>query len=98
MGVLFNILLFTILNVISFINAQNRFMNREELGIRFSNCCNFVWGFPLKMFRGDFFIEDSFILYYIVINTIIYVFCGFFFGFLFKFIWSKISQRQMELK
>ena len=49
MGVLFNVLLFIALNLISFVNAHNRFIEGQN-GIRFSGWIDYTWGFPIKMF------------------------------------------------
>ena len=92
MGVLFNVLLWTVLNLITFIDRRNNFIALENSEISFSG--DFDWGFPLPMFMN----QQLFDPHYLVINTIVYVVCGFFFGFLFKFIWSKISRHQAELK
>jgi len=88
MGVLFNILLWTFLNLINFFEARNSFLEWEN-AIGASYLGEFNWGVPFPMFMNT---------YYLVLNTIVYVACGFFFGFLFKFVWSKISQRRAELK
>lgn len=94
MGVLFNILLWTMLNIISFHIAQSSFVERESSLFGFGSYSGFSWGFPFAMFRNYFFADE----YLLVFNVIVYVICGFFFGFLFKFIWSKISRRRVELK
>ena len=95
MGVLFNILLSTTLNLLTFIETQKNFvaMNSSDLGMFPINGWN--WGFPYPMFNyPELFIYAD----YLLINFSICVFSSFFFGFLFKFIWSKISLRRAELK
>jgi|SRR5688572_28027125 hypothetical protein len=92
MGVLFNILLWTILNVVSFVNVRNSHDGLENLGFGVFHA---AWGFPIPMFSyPDFFMYIK----YLFINAFVYVFCGFVFGFLFKFVWSKISSRRIEVK
>lgn len=88
MGVLFNILLWTILNIADFFATRNDFLYWENRGIKFSHIGDFDWGIPFSMFVG----HELFNAFNLVLNTIVYVFCGFFFGFLFKFVWSKISR------
>lgn len=90
MGVLFNILLFTMLNVISFTVNQSEY---EKSEIKFAPA-GFSWGFPFNWGKNySVFIEGSSIL-----NIIAAVFGCLMFGFLFKFIWSKISSNRAELK
>ena len=94
MGVLFNVMLWTILNIISFLVARDRVTEREMSLIEFGWYSGFSWGFPFEMFR-NYFLADE---YLVVFNVIIYVVCGFFFGFLFKFVWSKITLHRAKLK
>jgi len=90
MGVLFNILLFTIWNVISFTVNNSEYENRE---IKFAPA-GFNWGFPFNWGENySVFIEGGSIL-----NIITAVFSGLVLGFLFKLVWSKISQQRIELK
>jgi hypothetical protein len=91
MGVLFNILLWTMLNLATYIAARNE-VNRA--GVTFSSSTGYSWGVPFGMFRGRMLWDE----YAMVANAVIYVACGFFFGFLFKFVWSKISRRRIEVK
>ena len=93
MGVLFSVLLFTILNIASFVMARKNYA-RESLEAPFFGHFGYSWGFPIEMFRN----EGRFEPFLLVFNTAIYVACAFFFGFLFKFVWSKISRRGAELK
>jgi hypothetical protein len=93
MGVLFDIVLFTILNIASFVIARNTF-EQESLEPPFFGHFGYSWGSPFEMFRNVSLV-DPFVL---VLNIGIYVACGFLFGFLFKFIWSKISSNRAELK
>jgi hypothetical protein len=95
MGVLFNILLFTVLNLMTFFETRKNFIAMENSGIRAYPAYGWRWGFPFPMFNYDYFFIDGFVL---IFNAIVYIVCGFFFGFLFKFVWSKISQRRIELK
>jgi hypothetical protein len=88
MGVLFNILLFTLLNIASRVIARKN-CEQESLEAPFWGHFGYSWGFPIEMFR-NVYLAHPFLL---VFNIAIYVACGFFFGFLFKFVWSKISRR-----
>ena len=90
MGVLFNVLLWTLLNLANYIVARNE-INRA--GLTFADSTH-SWGVPFAMFRGRMLWDE----YAMAANAVIYVFCGFFFGFLFKFVWSKISSNCAELK
>jgi uncharacterized membrane protein YbjE (DUF340 family) len=99
MGVLFNVLLFTLLNVGSYIIAHNNFVKGEieresaQINVSWANY-GFSWGFPFGWEEKINVIEGA----GGILNIIIAVFCGFAFGFLFKFIWSQISSRRIELK
>lgn len=89
-GVVFNILLFTLLNLISFTVKRNEYENSE---IKFAPA-GFSWGFPFNWGENySVFIEGSSIL-----NIIAAVFGYLAFGFLFKFIEAKISLRRIKLK
>ena len=99
-GVVFNILLFTLLNVGSYIIAHNDFVKREiereNSLINFSGGnYGFSWGFPF-VWEAKYFniIEGG----GAILNVIVWVVCGLLFGFLFKYIWSKVSSRRIELK
>ena len=94
MGVLFNVLLFTILNVASYKIAviESEKIHSE---IMFSPCCRFSWGFPFGWEEKLFDVIEG---GGAILNVLIAVFCGFMFGFLFKFVWSKISSPNTELK
>ena len=89
MGVLFNVVLWTILTLISFKIAQNDYLRREHSEIRIS-CCDDIgsWGIPFNWTEKYFVIEGA----GTILNIIIMAACGFVFGFLFKFVWSKISR------
>ena len=90
MGVLFNILLFTIFNIVSFVIAQNKHLaGRGE--IHFPDY-GFGWGFPFVWGEQFFVVEGA----GTILNVVIWVFCGFFFGFFFKFVWSKIVRRGVK--
>jgi len=94
MGVLFNVLLWTILNIISYAIAENRhfeFIRKYAFGSDY----RFAWGFPFKWSEKYFNVIEG---AGIILNVFIMVSCGFLFGFLFKFIWSKISRNRAELK
>lgn len=98
MGVLFNILLWTILNVVSFKKAESEFfqrrIERERSGLNFP-CCDYIgsWGVPFDWTETYFVIGGA----GTILNIIIMTACGFAFGFLFKFVWSKISRRGVGL-
>jgi hypothetical protein len=93
MGVLFNVVLFTLLNIVSFVIARKNY-EQESLEAPFFGHFGYHWGFPIEMFQNEH-LAHPFLL---VFNVAIYVACGFFFGFLFKFAWSKISRYRAELK
>jgi hypothetical protein len=94
-GVLFNILLFSALNFFSYLIAYKRHLGyRKDTNI--SGVSGFPsWGFPFNWGDGHFniiwFGNE-------VLNFLILAFCGFAFGFLFRFVWSKTSSRRAELK
>lgn len=98
MGVLFNVVLFTALNTISFIAAESEYLQRqierERSGISFP-CCDGIgsWGFPFDWTEKHSIIEGA----GAILNIIIVAACGFAFGFLFKFVWSKISRARGEI-
>ncbi len=94
MGVLFNILLFTILNIVSYKIAEDEVARKQAEIISFAPCCRIKWGIPFDWDAKYFVIEGAGAIF----NIIIIAFCAFAFGFLFKFVWSKISQRNAELK
>jgi len=91
MGVLFNVLLFTAANLVSYQIALSEYENQE---IRFSPCCRLIWGFPLSWGETYYVIVEG----GTILNIFFWIVCGFAFGFLFKFVWSQISRRQAELK
>ena len=99
MGVLFNVLLWTSLNVVSFKSAESEFLQRqierERSELKFP-CCDYMenWGVPFNWTAKYLVIEGA----GTILNIIIIAACGFAFGFLFKFVWSKISHQQNELK
>jgi len=98
MGVLFNILLWTILNIIGLVIAQNDFLQREleweNSEVKFCCVSRGSWGIPFDWEAKYFVIEGAGAILNIVIMSV----CGFGFGFLFKFIWSKISSNRADLK
>jgi hypothetical protein len=92
MGVLFNLLLFTILNVANFNVAENEYLNSGLVNFAPNN--GFRWGFPFN--RGENYsviIEGGSIL-----NIIAVILGSLLFGFLFRFVWSKISRHRANLK
>ena len=95
-GVLFIIVIFIGFNFVSYFAAyrnHQEYMNRE---IKFSSVYGFPsWGFPFNWDENFFTVIDG---AGGIINILIAAFCSFVFGFLFKFIWSKISSRRIELK
>ena len=99
MGVLFNVLLFTVLNVVSFKLAENDYLRRlaeyerSETRISFGVSWD-SWGIPFDWTTKYFMIEGA----GTILNIIIMAACGFAFGFLFKLVWSKISGHRAELK
>ena len=95
MGVLFDVLLFTILNVLSFTAAGNNFMNGRREEMNFGPHDGVPWGFPFRWNEKLFNVIEG---GGAILNIFITVLGGFIFGFMFKFIWSKISSRRVELK
>jgi hypothetical protein len=95
-GVLFNILLFTVFNLLSYFAAYKRSHEYTDMMIGISPVRRFPsWGFPFAWEGTNFniiwFGNEA-------LNFLIIAFCGFAFGFLFRFIWSKIPSRRAELK
>ncbi len=91
-GAVFNILLFTILNITSYKIAENEYLKSGLVNFAPNN--GFRWGFPFNWGENySVFIEGSSIL-----NIIVAAFGCLVFGFLFKFVWSKISSNRAELK
>jgi len=91
MGVLFNIVLWTILNIVSLINLRSKIAELENRGM--TGWIDLRWGFPFPMFDYDSGFIDGIVL---IGNAIVYVLGAFFFGFLFKIVWSKISRHHAE--
>ncbi len=88
-GVLFNVLLFSVLNFLSYVVAYWRYLKYGNVDSQLADVGGFPsWGFPLAWGQGT---EDA-------LNFVILAFCGFVFGFLFRFVWSKISSRPSPLK
>lgn len=94
-GVLFVVLLFSILNFISYLIAYKRHIGYKRDAKIFGVGGFPAWGFPFSWGDGQFnimwFGNE-------VLNFIILAICGFAFGFLFRFVWSKISSRRVGLK
>lgn len=93
-GFAINILLFIILNILSFVISYNEFINRK---IKFSHS-GYDWGFPAEMYRnftGYPYNEVGFTLDGVFINALFVVVSGFILGHLSKFVWSKISARKL---
>ena len=89
MGVLFNVLLWTILNLVTLFEARRKSAECEAMNFAASSCYFYdYWGFPFRMFYLKEFFVDGIVL---LGNAVIYVFGAFFFGFLFKYVWSAIS-------
>ena len=84
MGVLFNVLLWTVLNLTAFLNARS---DVERVGLTFSDSISYSWGIPFEMFRGRMLWDE----YAMVANAVVYVTGGFFFGFLFKYVNARNS-------
>ncbi len=87
-GILFDILLFVLLNIVSYKVALKNFM-QESLKAPFYGHFGYSWGFPVEMFQNERLIHPL----PLIINAAIYVACGFCFGFLFKFIWAKFQEK-----
>jgi hypothetical protein len=98
MGVSLNILLFTMLNVISFKLAENDYIRRrmewEKSEIKFSGGGPSLggWGLPFDWNAKYFVIEGA----GAILNIIIMAACGFAFGFLFKFVWKKFTAKRLR--
>jgi hypothetical protein len=93
-GVVFNVLLFTFLNIISFLHASNNYKSIERSIIYSPAGYEPRWGFPFAWGETYFNIVEG---GGTILNILIWVICGFLFGFLFKFAGSKISSRRVEL-
>jgi hypothetical protein len=95
-GVLFNVLLFSALNLLSYFSAYKRYLEYRNVETKLAQVRGFPsWGFPFGWGDTHFNIiwfGDE------VLNFVVLAFCGFVFGFLFRFVWSKISSRRAELK
>ena len=92
-----NILIFVILNIISFIVSYNKYMDRET---KFAHD-GYSWGFPFVMyedFTGYPTSNIGFSLEGTVLNTFIIAGCGFVLGLLFRFTWSKLVVQGKVLK
>jgi hypothetical protein len=84
-GFAFNILIFVVLNSVSFITANYEYANRK---IDFSPCCiGPIWGFPFDMTRYETF----------SLNVLIIAACGFVSGVVFKALWLKIRSQKFEV-
>lgn len=90
MGVLFNVVLFTLLNVINYKWAESEYLQRQierERGAPSFGCCESIgsWGFPFDWTVKYSIIEGM----GTILNIIIIAACGFAFGFLFKFFFRE---------
>ena len=90
-GICFNVLVFTILNIISFVVSRNEHITAWNSGLRIGIYGDYSWGFPFEMFSG----VELFRVENVVINTFIISGCGFVLGFLFKFAWSKFASHKL---
>ncbi len=94
-GVLFNLLLFTVLNFLSYFAAYKKFHEYKNVETKIAPVGRyFRWGFPFNWEGNGFYMTGD----TIAVNGLIIAFCGFVFGFLFRFVWSKIASRRAELK
>ena len=89
-GFCVNILIFVILNIISFIVSYNKYMNRETKFFP----SGYSWGVPFELHR--YFIghpsDIGFSLEGTVLNTIVIASCGFALGLLFRFLAQNICR------
>jgi len=90
-GFCINILIFVILNFISFIVSSNEYANRK---IKFAPS-GYSWGFP---FGWDEIFLDSMFVRGGMLNFLVMIFCGFILGFLLKPILSEILSRPAKSK
>jgi hypothetical protein len=90
----FNILIFAVLNIISFIIERNEHLRTWNSGVRIGIYGDYLWGFPFKTFRGgEFFRAEG-----LVINIFIIAGTGFILGFLFRFACSKLTAVESDLE
>jgi len=93
-GVYVNILIFVILNIISFIIAHNEYMNRET---NFAHD-GYSWGFPFELYR--YFIghpsDVGFSLEGTFLNTLFIAICSFAVGLFFRFLDRKDRHSTMK--
>ena len=86
-----NVLIFVILNFISFIVSSNEYANGK---IKFAPG-GYSWGFP---FDWDEIFLDSMFVRGGMLNFLVMISCGFILGFLLKPILSQILSRRAESK
>lgn len=97
-GVIFSILVFLILNFISFVISQRDYYASGISGFAHSG---YSWGFPFELYRNYFGYphnEIGFTGQGVVLNAFVLVFFSFVIGFLFRFVWSNASARISSLK
>ena len=82
-GFIFNILIFLILNIVSFNIELAKDKQLKADGISFSPPTQFSWGFPFDMTHYEFF----------SLNLLIISSCGFLVGLIFRFGWSKLNPK-----
>jgi hypothetical protein len=88
-GFCINILIFVIVNFISFIVSRSEYANRQ---IKFADS-RYSWGFP---FNWDEIFLDSMFIRGGMLNFIVMIFCGFILGILLKPILSEILASRAE--
>lgn len=81
-GVAFNILIFAVLNVISFVRSYREY---TRSAMRLSGDRGIDWGVPFSWFL------DTGIGLGLILNVSVIAFFCFFFGFLFKFISQRLA-------
>lgn len=81
----FNLLVFAVLNVASYINAH---YESADLNARFNSVIYPRWGFPTEIYTTEGAIIGGFII----------GICGLISGLLFKSVWADISSRHPNIK
>ena len=85
MGFGLTVLVFVILNILSYSNAVAEIKDWKASGIDFGEMSP-IWGFPYDMTNP----------YLFAVNALIIVVCGFIAGLIFKFMWSKFSSKKLR--
>lgn len=88
-GFCVNILVFAVLNVVSYFEALAEDKRLKSIGINFSGSFGIAWGFPFEWIGYGLF-------GFSLLNIVTIAFCSFTLGFVFKFVWSKIAPKKLR--